>query len=584
MNLSKALNDDHIEHFSIDEIDDAYWQSYGLSYDPFTTKTEGMYFSLPQWEREFELLQHLVQLSHKLLVLTGPQGCGKSAFLKQFSHRVRQEFQIHWLLGHPSFEESQLIEAATQAFNLPPIPFVDDNDTLENQFVKQLRHLPATEPPCLLIIDDAHRLSSTTLVFLLNLIKLQSHKPSHLHILLAGTSDLTQALLNLSAYHSAGKELTHMTRLLPLTLEETEQYLEFSLNIAGYMELSPFSEDDIQTIFQQSDGYIGNINIAAKRLLAAKASSNNKTDVDTKPFNKYRATLFAISSGLTAVFFAIAGLWIWHNMTASKTNETTQQEIAIAPLISKEPIENPPLQLEEPSSLLATPDEKQSPKTDDQLELGTEPEITLQPETAPLTSLDEDAPVPVAELEEAKPTASTLENDETLSSPAIAEPVSSDNTEISNVVTTNEINSETNNSVPTTNTVETAPSSKPAVTPTAKTDTNIDSSNTTVKTISSKKPVASATTGQYGIQLLGTRDLNTLKAFVKKHKIGTKISYYRTKHQGKDWYVLMYGKYSSVTQARQTIQQLPPSLKKLSPWLRSYAGLEKPMNLAQNKN
>ncbi|STX28257.1 DamX-like protein [Legionella beliardensis] len=72
----------------------------------------------------------------------------------------------------------------------------------------------------------------------------------------------------------------------------------------------------------------------------------------------------------------------------------------------------------------------------------------------------------------------------------------------------------------------------------------------------------------YTIQLLAGADKEGLNHFLRKQPIqGTTINH--LKRRGKDWFVLTLGEYSQSNQAKIALQQLPPELRKLKPWVRA---------------
>lgn len=72
----------------------------------------------------------------------------------------------------------------------------------------------------------------------------------------------------------------------------------------------------------------------------------------------------------------------------------------------------------------------------------------------------------------------------------------------------------------------------------------------------------------YTIQLLGSANRSSLNSFVNRHHLQGKASYFKTRRNDKDWYVLVYGVYPSEQTARQALAELPAALKSTSPWPR----------------
>lgn len=83
----------------------------------------------------------------------------------------------------------------------------------------------------------------------------------------------------------------------------------------------------------------------------------------------------------------------------------------------------------------------------------------------------------------------------------------------------------------------------------------------------------------YTLQLLGSADVNDIKTYISAHHLGTKAHYYRTEYQGKTWYMLTYGHYSTEQNAKMALRELPASLQHHQPWVKSLATLEKEVSL-----
>jgi outer membrane protein TolC len=72
----------------------------------------------------------------------------------------------------------------------------------------------------------------------------------------------------------------------------------------------------------------------------------------------------------------------------------------------------------------------------------------------------------------------------------------------------------------------------------------------------------------YTLQLFGSYDLASIKD-VQKHLQTANTSYSQTKHNGRNWYVLTYGKYANAEQANKNLHALPENIRQLSPWVRT---------------
>ena len=79
-------------------------------------------------------------------------------------------------------------------------------------------------------------------------------------------------------------------------------------------------------------------------------------------------------------------------------------------------------------------------------------------------------------------------------------------------------------------------------------------------------------TGNYLIQILGTRNESNAQALVKQH--GSDFRYFTKLHEGKPLYVVTYGNFSSRSAATQAIKGLPAPLQAGKPWVRSFSGVQ----------
>ncbi|HHB92907.1 MAG TPA: hypothetical protein ENK59_06835 [Thioploca sp.] len=79
----------------------------------------------------------------------------------------------------------------------------------------------------------------------------------------------------------------------------------------------------------------------------------------------------------------------------------------------------------------------------------------------------------------------------------------------------------------------------------------------------------------YTLQVLGAYDQITLSKFLEQHKL-KEVAMYKTSFQGRNWYVLLYGNYSSYSKAKTALDKLPASLRNSTkPWIRTFGSVQK---------
>lgn len=89
--------------------------------------------------------------------------------------------------------------------------------------------------------------------------------------------------------------------------------------------------------------------------------------------------------------------------------------------------------------------------------------------------------------------------------------------------------------------------------------------------------------GGYTVQLLGAFQREDVINFMREHNLEDKAAFYKTTFQGKAWYVLVYGHYQTISQAKQAIAGLPASLRQQKPWVKPMAEVQAGIRQDQQK-
>lgn len=87
--------------------------------------------------------------------------------------------------------------------------------------------------------------------------------------------------------------------------------------------------------------------------------------------------------------------------------------------------------------------------------------------------------------------------------------------------------------------------------------------------------------GKYTLQLMASIDLAAIKSFVQQHRLDKHAQYFHANFHGGTWYVLLYGNYQSAIEARAALHELPPAVRALHPWVKSYELVKKEIHSHQ---
>ncbi len=85
----------------------------------------------------------------------------------------------------------------------------------------------------------------------------------------------------------------------------------------------------------------------------------------------------------------------------------------------------------------------------------------------------------------------------------------------------------------------------------------------------------------YTLQVASSRNRASIEKWYEQNHMEGQGGYYRNRRQGSDWYTLIYGSYTTASEARNAIETLPESLRKWKPWVRNMKDVQKvllPMN------
>ena len=81
----------------------------------------------------------------------------------------------------------------------------------------------------------------------------------------------------------------------------------------------------------------------------------------------------------------------------------------------------------------------------------------------------------------------------------------------------------------------------------------------------------------FTLQLIGGSHKAAAEKFIKEHNIKNDAYIFSTTRNGTPWFVVIYKSYSQRTRAQAASDSLPKSLKKMKPWIRTFAQIKKDM-------
>ena len=494
--------------------------------DPFGSKDGSAYFASEEGNQQLALLEHLSRYSSLLSVVQGPQGSGKSHFLMEFARHQDDTTVVSHVKATMLMTAGQLLQAIYVGFaghfTQPP------NETTFGPLLKLSHDLDQKGQSTLVLIDNAQELNTDAVSMLLDMMSLATESQTVPHVVLFSEYSLSR---NLDAYQrSRYEQLSHSFTLAPYSLEQTRAYLLHRVRAVGGGINLPFNDKQVKQIHQESGGYPGRINQIAQTMMG----NGNKPEKSAFRLNLAMGFPLAHLALLSLVMLGILVAVLFSDQSStsntSVANNRTGNAIPLAPRQGQSSAET-----------LARMDAMQR-------RIGQEGEIILPPIPAG-TSVP---PISMSESQ-AAPRPS-------LTTPAITPAITSAPIRSEAPIASNQPAP-----VAPTPPAPVVPST-PAVTP--------DRFDKTQWWLSQNP-------NRYTLQLLGTHNQNTVREFIRDQGSVDSFGYFKSKHNDREWFVVVYGIYSNRSEAIAAAESLPEDLRRLNPWARSARGIQGDIQKAQ---
>ncbi|CAH0206118.1 AAA family ATPase [Pseudomonas mediterranea] len=510
--------------------DEAFLGHFQLSHDPFAPRVPGFKFFPAQRKPVLGQLHHLARYSQLLLVVTGPQGSGKTLLRQALvASTNKQSVQSVVVSARGAGDAAGVLRQVAQALNLAQAEV--------GAILDQIVQLALTGQEVYLLVDDAEQLDESALEALLALAA--GAPEGRPHVFLFGESSLIADLDQLELE----EERFHIIELAPYTEEETREYLDQRLEGAG-RGIELFTADQISEIHEGSGGWPGNINqVARDALIEVMIASRSAVKRPTMGFNMPKKHVLAISA---VVVVAVVAAWLMPGRNKAPTTGAPANEQAQLPLGQGAPKPNggaPAVEfagstqpmplplvgqsqpvmrgpLAEAAGGITEGDDGAAPPIDDG---DTPPTVTTTapPEGVPAGPAPTPTPAPAA-----KPTPAPTQV-------ATAKPAP-------------------------------APAAKPTPAPAAKPAAPAKAAG--------GNWYAGQAPGNYVVQILGTSSEATAQNFVKEQ--GGEYRYFKKVLNGKPLYVITYGSFASRDAAVSAIKALPAKVQAGKPWPRTVASVQ----------
>ena len=547
------MNDDM---YTASDMPVSYLQQLQLTQEPFAQDTNSNQadFFLLDTERaqRLNMLYHMSQNSELLLVVTGIEGSGKTSLLHRFIEMRTENWRQCIISANTMTNPDQLLIEIAEGFGLPQ-DTVNFGTGLE-MLQKRLTEMKLSELMPILIIDDAHELPTASLAILLKLSELADENERLLRIVLFGEPNIME-MFEVPELQEVRHRITHTLTMPKLTEQQSIDYIQHRLSVAGLTGSNPFSQGQMKRIHRQANGIPGLINkFAQEFLLGTTVTQHQNESISLTTRLRSLASVFVI--------LGVAGLATWYlsgdvisSLSETQPTKTPQFETRDLPLLP-------------PNNSVAKKDKEPSADTE-----STKPVVTAAAANntdkiiSPISKPVAPAPSPEIPNDKTEAVVSPTTNPELVKKP-ITEEKPSIATTPKPTVKPKADTKHTTAAKPIAEPVDVKkpipekPATKPVIAKKPITKKPATKTVTPVK----KDWLAQQNKNHFTLQLMGSSTRNSLSLVQRAHKIGSQSAIIRTNLKGKDWYILVYKSYPSKQQARNAANILPKALRLTKPW------------------
>jgi general secretion pathway protein A len=247
-----------------------YKEFYGLKELPFalTPDPRFIYFT-PSHTEAMANLHYGIESGKGLIVVTGEVGTGKTTILRWMMQRLDRTVLVGYIFN-PRLTVPEFYQHVARLFDVQEWENKSEllfalGKTLEARHARGLRTV--------LIIDEAHGLSTSVLEEIRLLSNFESDAAKQLQIVLTGQPELRDVLNN-PDLRQLKQRVALRCEIKPLpNIEETERYVKARLLVAGAARTDIFSPGAIDYIFRCAAGIPRQINnLCDNALLTGYAS------------------------------------------------------------------------------------------------------------------------------------------------------------------------------------------------------------------------------------------------------------------------------------------------------------------------
>lgn len=256
-----------------------YKKFFGLTESPFHVNPDPRYLYLTRHIQEaLACLIYGIQTRKGFVLLTGEVGTGKTTVLNKLLEWCRDERISTAFMFNPRLSEAEFFDFMLADFGITCDSTMKSRTLLKlNQWLLE-QHQNGRR--AVLIVDEAQNLSLEMLEEIRLLTNLETSTEKLLQIVLAGQPELEDKVNN-SQLRQLRQRITLWAKTRPLTLLETQGYINERLRIAGRTGEEIFSAEAIEAVHRHASGIPRVVNLLCEHALIS-AFVEHRTTISAK--------------------------------------------------------------------------------------------------------------------------------------------------------------------------------------------------------------------------------------------------------------------------------------------------------------